>query len=145
MELELNELFLPLLGGFLFYYSFHGTQYVATHRPRGMSAVIVSRRASKRRASSSSGPFSRCASTSSFPRAVAASRHFRSQWASGLEDLIYSANRRSRFVMLTLANRKVYVGLINWVAPHPEAKDAYIAESGLSTDGGPADAPNNGA
>jgi hypothetical protein len=60
------------------------------------------------------------------PRAVAASRHFRSQWASGLEDLIYSANRRSRLVMLTLANRKVYIGHINWIAPHPEAKDAYI-------------------
>ena len=36
MELELNELFLPLLGGFLFYYSFHGTQYVASHRPRSV-------------------------------------------------------------------------------------------------------------
>lgn len=33
MELELNALFLPLLGGFLFYYSFHGTQYIAGRRP----------------------------------------------------------------------------------------------------------------
>lgn len=60
------------------------------------------------------------------PSGVAASRHFQSQWINGLEDLIYSAADRGQLVMLTLINRKVYIGHIKWAPPHPEARDAYV-------------------
>src|SRR5713226_1985655 len=34
--MEFNALFLPLLGGGLFYFTFNGTQYVANRRPRSV-------------------------------------------------------------------------------------------------------------
>ena len=61
-----------------------------------------------------------------YPRNVAASRHFESDWINGLEDLIYTAAQKGSMLMLTLTDRKVYIGHVEWVPPHPEAKDAFI-------------------
>lgn len=47
-------------------------------------------------------------------------------WASGLERLIYSAARGNEFVMLTMDDHKVYVGIVAAIFGNPRSKDAYI-------------------
>ncbi len=72
------------------------------------------------------GPFLAVGMNFLYPRSVAASRHFESDWINGLEDLIYTAAKKGSMLMLTLTDRKVYIGHVEWVPPHPEAKDAFI-------------------
>lgn len=46
--------------------------------------------------------------------------------ADALERLLYRAWEDQGLVQLTLDNEKVYVGLVAWTPPNPNAKDAYI-------------------
>lgn len=61
-----------------------------------------------------------------YTRQAAAARLVRHGWASGLEQLIYTAARRQKLLMFTLDDHKVYVGIVEAVFGNQRSRDAYV-------------------
>jgi hypothetical protein len=61
-----------------------------------------------------------------YPRHALIGRLFRKKAANSLDRLLYGATQRGKMVMLSLDDRKVYCGYVEWIPGNPSAPDAFL-------------------